>query len=250
MLTLRDQVGTPATRPQAHGLGFDRVNAFQTGYEDGARACALFPTKGVATTELPFSTPLEALTRGNLSYEAAVPLFSRSLDSFWTAAAPRIRAGSAFTAPRTSALPQPPLPPCAGSQPRSTRLVVTYCRDDNTVSWDEPLLRNIHYRLGDMATGAVLSDAWGQTGQSQLGLPVTGRAAGLQRDCITGAWVSAIASGAQPQLSLSPGDVDEVLGVVVGSSFQPGAQRSDRGGAFDRTQALRTGLLKGLAACM
>jgi predicted metalloprotease len=249
MLTLRDQVGTPATNPQAHGLGFDRVNAFQTGYENGAQACALFPAEGVPTTELPFSTPLEAQTRGNLSYAAAVPLFVRSLDTFWTAAAPQIRAGAAFTSPRTTAFPQPPLPPCAGNQPRTARLVVKYCRADNKVSWIDPLLRSIHYRLGDMATGAVLSDAWGQAGQSQLGLPVTGREAGLQRDCITGAWVSAIASGAQPQLSLSPGDVDEVLGAIVASSFQPGAQSSDRGGAFDRTQALRTGLLEGLAAC-
>ena len=28
---LRDQPGTAATNPKAHGLGFDRVNAFQTG---------------------------------------------------------------------------------------------------------------------------------------------------------------------------------------------------------------------------
>jgi hypothetical protein len=40
-----------------------------------------------------------------------------------------------------------------------------------------------------------------------------------------------------------------MLGVIVASSFQPGVQSSDRGGAFDRTHALRTGLLGGLAAC-
>ena len=31
ILALRDQPGTAATNPQAHGLAFDRVNAFQTG---------------------------------------------------------------------------------------------------------------------------------------------------------------------------------------------------------------------------
>jgi predicted metalloprotease len=245
MLTLRDQVGTPATRPQAHGLGFDRVNAFQTGYESGARSCARFPSKGVPTTELPFSTPLEAQTRGNMSYATAVPLFVRSLDSFWAGAATQIKPGADFTSPRSVALPQPPLPPCPGTRAGTARLVVEYCRADNRVSWIDPLLESIHNRSGDMATGAVLSDAWGQAGQSQLGLPVTGREAGLQRDCITGAWVSAIASGAQPQLSLSPGDVDEVLGVIVAGNVQT----SDRGGVFERTHALRAGVLEGLAAC-
>ena len=47
---LRDQPGTAAINPQAHGLGFDRVNAFQTGYESGAGQCATFPDGNVVVT--------------------------------------------------------------------------------------------------------------------------------------------------------------------------------------------------------
>jgi predicted metalloprotease len=249
MLTLRDQVGSPATNPQAHGLGFDRVNAFQTGYDDGAKACARFPSAGVPTTELPFRTPLEAQTHGNLPYSVAVPLFEKSLDGFWATAAPRLKPGGSFRAPDTEPVRDLPLPRCAGQQPSSVPRLLEYCARDNVISWPDSRLLQVHARLGDMATGAVLSDGWGEAAQTQMGLPVEGRDAGLQRDCFTGAWVSALASGAQPELSLSPGDVDEVLGVIVASSFQPGAERSDRAGAFDRTQALRAGVLQGLSAC-
>ncbi len=61
---LRDQPGTAATNTQAHGLGFDRVNAFQTGYESGADRCATFPNGNVVVTELPFRTPAELQTGG------------------------------------------------------------------------------------------------------------------------------------------------------------------------------------------
>jgi hypothetical protein len=56
ILTLRDQPGRSAAAQQAHGLGFDRVNAFQTGYEQGAANRVRFPQQGVVTTELPFRT--------------------------------------------------------------------------------------------------------------------------------------------------------------------------------------------------
>jgi predicted metalloprotease len=249
MLTLRDQVGTPAANPQAHGLGFDRVNAFQTGYEKGPRACARFPVAGVPTTELPFRTPLESRTGGNLPFAAAVPLLAKSLDRFWTAALQHLHNGTTFSTPRRVAVQSQHLPACAGHRQPSASLVLEYCPPGNTVYWVDELLRRVHSRLGDMATGGLFSDAWGQSAQSQAALPTTGREAGLQRDCFTGAWLSTIAAGAQPTVALSPGDIDEVLTVIVASSFQPGAEKADRGGAFEQTKALRTGILNGITAC-
>jgi predicted metalloprotease len=247
MLTLRDQPGTPATNPSAHGLGFDRVNAFQTGYDQGAGGCAAFPARGVFTTELPFRTVKEALTGGNLPYDTAVPVFSASLDAFWTAALPALAPGRAFVPPRRRPLAEAPLPPCPGTPARDPRTALAYCPTTNTVAWVDPILRRVHDSLGDFATATLLSEAWGRAAQAQAGRPAD--AAGLQRDCFTGAWVAAIGSSGAAQLLLSPGDLDEVLLTILLTSFDPRGAPAPRGTAFQRTDALRRGVLDGISAC-
>jgi predicted metalloprotease len=249
MLTLRDQPGTPVTNPRAHGLGFDRVNAFQTGYAEGPGRCAQFPTRGVVTTELPFQTVKEALTGGNLPYAAAVPLFSTSLDRFWTRGLPGLSPGRAFVPPRRQLVPAPPLPPCSGEPGYDPRTALAYCPVTNTVVWVDPVLRRVHVALGDYATGTLLSEAWGRAAQTRAGLPADGSPAGLQRDCFTGAWISAIGTSRVAQFLLSPGDLDEVLLTILVTSFDPRAAPTRRGTAFERTEALRRGVLSGLPAC-
>jgi predicted metalloprotease len=249
LLTLRDQPGTPVTNARAHGLGFDRVNAFQTGYDGGAAGCVPFPTRGVYTTELPFQTVKEALTGGNLPYDAAVPAFSAALDAFWTVSLPALVAGRTFVPPRRRAMPAPPLPPCPGGRGDDARTALSYCPTTNTVAWVDPILRRVHVDLGDFGTATLLSEAWGRAAQNQAGLPVDGPGAGLQRDCFTGAWVSAIGSGEAAQLLLSPGDLDEVLLTILVTSFDPRSAPTSRGTAFERTEALRRGVLSGLSAC-
>lgn len=249
MLTLRDQPGTPVTNPTAHGLGFDRVNAFQTGYDQGPGGCAPFATRGVLTTELPFPTVKEALTGGNLPYDAAVPAFSVSLDGFWTASLPALRPGRTFVPPRRRPLAAPPLPPCPGGHAYDPRTALAYCPTTETIAWVDPILRQVHDGLGDFSTATLLSEAWGRAAQAQAGLPVDGRDAGLRRDCFTGAWVTAVGSSGVAALLLSPGDLDEVLLTILVTSFDPRSAPTSRGTAFERTQALRRGVLSGLSAC-
>lgn len=247
MLTLRDRVGTPATDPQAHGLGFDRVNAFQTGYEQGTSACARFPTTGVTTTELPFQPGLEAASGGDLPYRDAVPFFVASLDRFWRSGLSQLGTDASFRPPRGRPVTVE-LPSCGGSPPGRT-LVLEYCASDNTVTWVDALLQKVHAAIGDMSTGTLLSEAWAEAAQTQAGLSTDGRQQSLQRDCLTGAWIATIAAGADPQSRLSPGDLDEVIGAIVTNSFGAAAQGNALGGAFDRTRALRQGVQGGIAAC-
>jgi predicted metalloprotease len=249
ILTLRDQLGTPVTNPRAHGLGFDRVNAFQTGYDGGADACTPFPAQGVVTTELPFPTVKEQLIGGNLPYDTAVPVFADSLDGFWVASLPTLRPDRRFVPPRRAPRPAPPLPPCPGGRTDDPRTVIAYCPATNTVAWVNPLLRRVHDTLGDFATATLLAEQWGRAAQTRAGLPVDGPQAGLQRDCFTGAWISAIGSSGVAQLLLSPGDLDEVLLTILVTSFDPRVAPTNRGTAFERTQALRRGVLSGRSAC-
>jgi hypothetical protein len=224
------------------------VNAFQTGYEQGTTACAAFPTQGVLTTEVPF-TLTDAATRGNAPYDETVPLVGESLDRFWTAGLPVVAASATFVPPARRPVPAPPLPPCRTQNAYDVRAVAGYCPADNTVTWDEALLRRLH-QAGDMVTGAVLSEMWGRAAQTQAHLPIQGVPAGLQRDCFTGAWLATAASGQAVALfQLSPGDLDEVLITIVATSYDGHGAFGVRGGVFQRTDALRKGLLEGLPAC-
>jgi predicted metalloprotease len=247
ILTLRDEPGTRAGAQQAHGLGFDRVNAYQTGYEQGAERCADFPEEGAVVTELPFRTVSEAVTGGNLPYDEAVEVLSDSLNDYWTDALPQLRAGATFAAPKLNPANGNRLAECADE--RQPDDLSQYCAATGSVDWLSDRVERAHESTGDLATGAVLSDAWAEAGQVAAGLPSTGKEAGLQRDCLTGAWLAHLAQGDLPNSQLSPGDLDEALTEIVVSSLADDGDRSARGGAFERSTAFRTGIFEGTAGC-
>jgi predicted metalloprotease len=248
ILTLRDQPGTPAVNPQAHGSGFDRVSSFQAGYDDGPKRCAQFATEGVTTTEFPFRTRAEALTGGNLAYAEAVPLLAKTLDQFWADNLAALGKGGTFQPPQQAPVDSPPLADCPDESVRSD-VGANYCPPTNTVSWADSVLAPIHDRIGDMASGTILSDQWGKAGQTQAGLPVDGQDAGLQRDCMTGAWIGTLGSQGLSGALLSPGDIDEALATIISSTLAAEGARKERGDAFTRTQAFRTGVLEGAGQC-
>ncbi len=245
---LRDQPGTAATNPKAHGLGFDRVNAFQTGYESGAGQCVTFPDGNVVVTELPFRTPAELQTRGNLDFGAAVSFFVGHLDSYWAVNLPQIPGAPVYQRPARNPVPSPPLPDCAADPGYDPEAATAYCVPSHIVSWATAPLARLHVAIGDMATGTALSASWARAAQAQADLSTTGAAAELQQVCFTGAWISAIASSRSP-VQLSPGDVDEALLTVL-SPLSTDEADAVQSASFERTDALRTGLLDGLPACL
>jgi predicted metalloprotease len=245
---LRDQPGTPATTPQAHGLGFDRVNAFQTGYQNGAARCATFPQGNVVVTELPFQTLADAMTGGNLSITEAVPFFTADLDAFWSENLHRLSTGATYHRPQRTLRRSPPLPDCPGDPDYDRRAATAYCAPADTVAAATTPLVELYSAMGDMAPGAALSQSWARGAQDEAGLPTSGENADLQRVCFTGAWVSAIGADAASPVQLSPGDIDEVLMSVL-TPLSPSAVQQVEGASFERTDALRRGLLQGIAGC-
>jgi predicted metalloprotease len=248
ILTLRDQPGTAATNPRAHGLAFDRVNAFQTGFQQGAKRCSTFPEGDVVITELPFRTLDELRTGGNIGIVEALPFFIGHLDEFWAAALRELSAGATYERPLRRPVQRPPLASCPGDTGYDRLAVTAYCTPSHTVSWAMAPLAQVHQRVGDMATGAALSLSWARAAQAQTGLETSGRAADLQQVCFTGAWVSSIVSDARSPVDLSPGDVDEVLLTTL-TPLSPDQADEVESTAFERTDALRLGLLEGLASC-
>jgi predicted metalloprotease len=245
---LRDQPGTPATNPQAHGLAFDRVNAFQTGYEKGADRCATVAKGDAVVTELPFSTPEEAATGGNIDLAEAVPFFASHLDGFWAANLKHLSSGASYSAPRRAVRRTAPLPSCPRDSGYDRAAVTAYCGPSNTVALATAPLVRMYAAIGDMAPGAAMSLSWARAAQEQAHLSTIGDHAELQRVCFTGAWVAEIASGTS-SVRLSPGDVDEVLLSVL-SPLSPSETRRVEGTSFERTDALRAGLLQGFDTCV
>jgi predicted metalloprotease len=248
LLLLRDQVGTAATQPGAHGLAFDRVNAFQTGYDRGADRCSTFAQGHVVTTELPFRTLQEAVTGGNLPFDAAVPLFTRLLNTYWSRSIGQLSSGTAFQPPSQDAVGDLPLPDCPGDAGYVSTAVVAYCQPANRVSFATAPLSALHEKLGDMATGTALSESWARAAQAQAGQPTTGLSAELQEVCLTGAWVGSIGADPNAHVRLSPGDIDEVLFTVL-TPLSSDQTSQVIGTSFERADALRTGILNGLSSC-
>ena len=63
LLELRDTLGVPGYDAMAHGSGFDRVSAFQDGYEDGPTTCVAYedePPTVVACDAGPFGAEVES----------------------------------------------------------------------------------------------------------------------------------------------------------------------------------------------
>ena len=78
----------------------------------------------------------------------------------------------------------------------------------------------------------------------------------LRADCYTGAWAAAMLPERQIDpgvreryvLTLSPGDLDEAVRVLL--TFRTQADRERQGPGFARVKAFRTGVLSGPGACV
>jgi hypothetical protein len=177
-----------------------------------------------------------------------VPIFADSLDAFWRQGIAQLKAGTTFAPPERRPVADNPLPDCADAGTYDPGSPTGYCPDGNVATWSDADLGELHEQVGDLASGAMLAELWGVAGQSQADLPTDGRDAGLQRDCMTGAWIAAFGEVAPQGVRLSPGDVDELISTIIVTNL--GADRSeDRPTAFERTDAFRDGVFDGPSAC-
>ncbi len=255
VLSLKDAPGALSTDPNAHGSGFDRVGAFQDGFEDGVVRCAayhdgdprpyLFADRGDGSGDLPYADDgtNEGIT------EAAVA----SLEAFWADAFPALSNGRPWLplAPARPFAPDDP-PDCAGRPVVDFRLY--YCVPDRYVGYDDVETMPEAYQLGDFAVGTLLATQYGLAVQDELGEePPDDRTAALRGDCLAGAWAGALlpADGGDPTypygLLLSPGDLDEAVAVLL--SFRGDDERRDGEPGFERVRSFRVGVVDGAAAC-
>jgi len=230
LLTLSDPSGTDGGQDGAHGNGFDRVSAFQDGYEGGAQTCADYQNHPPAVTESSYASYEDQATGGNLSLADMLPTVQQSLQEYWSSQSSKLTAPT-VTAGGTST---------DGGDGGVLTDNVTYQSSSNTVHYDTAALQNVHDQIGDFASGMLVATAWASSVEHQLGVSLDTAAARHGAECLAGAWAASTAS------SLSPGDLDEAVTVLVAT----GKGDADRGGAFDRVAAFRAGFKHGPSKCV
>src|SRR6185312_10009204 len=83
LLTLSDPSGIDGAQDGAHGNGFDRVSAFQDGYEGGAKVCADYQNHPPSVTETGYTSSQDQASGGNLPLDQMTATVTQSLDRYW-----------------------------------------------------------------------------------------------------------------------------------------------------------------------
>jgi predicted metalloprotease len=243
LLLLRDQPGTPAVAPQAHGNAFDRVRAFQEGVEEGAGRCAGYRADNLPVTEVPFTTEEDAARGGDLPYSRAVSLLSQDAQTYWADTFPDL-AGRAWEPLRVAPFETPPA--CADRQ--ATTDGAFYCPSGDFVAFDNVRLGpELYRRIGDNAVGTLIGNLFARAAQDRRGRTTADRTGQLAVDCLTGSWThDLLTRDESADLRLSPGDLDEAVAALL--VFGRADDQKELT-AFDRIAAYRGGVLNGLRAC-
>ncbi len=265
MIQVRDPINGDVNDPNAHGTGFDRVGAFQDGFNGGAERCKTFFTEGreknLIDIEFDFGDP----NQGNLPFDTngadtdIVTAMPQDLDRFWVQKLTGLD-GVTFTAPTLDLFPSAgPFPDCDGvdkDQFKEQRIL--YCKSSNKILVDEDFAAKLDADpvLGDMSVGYLLGEAYSEAVQTALGSTLKGDKRILLNDCFTGAWVADdIPDASDPNkgrgggdLRLSAGDLDEAIITAIKRSDETEDQ-NQRGTSFEKIAAFRNGVLNGIDAC-
>jgi len=253
LLFFRDQLGVTSADQGAHGSGFDRVSAFQDGYEQGVARCARYPQDPPKPLDLTFSQA-DVATGGNAPYADLVTFIPQALDVYWVHQFQALgRTFAPLDDPAHLRLVDFSVAPptCAGAPAPKDQLGdgVYFCAADGSLALDQPTVLQAPYdRIGDYAAAIELADGWAKAAVQRAGSTTTGDGRERQLDCLSGAFTGAVYNGQVTdakgqQISLSPGDLDKAISQFVNSS------RAVHGRVFDRVASFRSGFVGGLGAC-
>jgi predicted metalloprotease len=258
IVEVRDPAGTDPGEVGAHGSGFDRVGAFQDGYENGSPTCTPYADENVDRTvaEIPF-TEADYETGGNLHLEDRGPedpglltLVEADLNQFYAWLFGQL--GEDWTPVNDLVVVDPDRDQltCGGDDLSGSDLdyAEIYCEDENIVVVDGPGLLTDLNDIGDFAVSSELAQLWALAAQVQLGT-VDEDEADLQADCLTGLWAASTFPGVEDvtetPLQISGGDLDEGIIGFLNSGSSDGNART----VFERTAALRAGVFDGEDGC-
>ena len=246
LLELRDTIGVTASDPNAHGSGFDRIAAFQEGFELGGEACVTYEQDPPPVVALPFRSVSDLDQEGNLPVDELLDPLRTDLESFYAALLEDEATEWDPLAGIVAVNPATDVVDCGRSELSDEELELAsfYCVPEDKIFIDNVGLVPALARIGDFAVGAEIARQYAFAAQHQLGILRRFDETGLHADCLTGVYASAqfLENIPDQELFLSPGDLDEII-VAFGAAV------GDSSSAFERSAAFRTGFVDGFDSC-
>ncbi|SDF38404.1 Predicted metalloprotease [Blastococcus aurantiacus] len=244
-LQLRDPVGTSPREQQAHGSYFDRVAAFQEGFDDGAEACRDNFGPDRRFTQQPFTTDREVASGGNAAPDELLQIIGDSLPTAW---------GQAFDDVFEERFDPPSIEAFDGDAPGCAPdgdLDLVYCADENLVGFDQRDLAAPAYEdLGDFAVATAVALPYGLAVRDQLGLSTDDEDAVRSAVCLSGWYAAQFYAGqVGGEISISPGDVDEGVQFLLAFGNEPSVVPDADLTGFQLVDLFRNGFVEGLDAC-
>ena len=242
-LLLRDEPGSAADDESAHGSYFDRVSAFQEGFDSGAQACRDNYDADRLFTLAEFTGDD---TTGNVSYAEAVDISERTLEIFWESAFDQIGQTS-FIAPELVAF-DGDSPDCGGD---AVERDIGYCAEDNTVTYDESdLTEVISDEIGDFAVTTAISVPYALAARHAVDRSIRGPEAISAAVCATGWFAAQFYLGSlDADATISPGDIDEAVIFLIDYGSRREILPEVGLSGFQLVDVFRQGFINGGADC-
>jgi predicted metalloprotease len=251
ILNIRDTPGTSNMDPNAHGSGFDRVGAFQDGFENGLSHCKDYRDDEPMVIELPFNDEQDASRGGDAPYDSVINGVPYDIEDYWTHVYPEIADGQQWTPLHNIEPFRPDQPPSCGGK-SAEGYALFYCVPDDYVGWDnEGAMPTVYDQGGDYAVATLLATQWGLAALSRLGDNSDEKTSTLRGDCLAGAYTASVIIYNRPDTStyhISPGDLDEGIKALL--VFRGDGDVERQGAGWARVKAFREGVINGAEPCL
>jgi predicted metalloprotease len=251
ILDLRDAPGTSNIDPNAHGSGFDRVSAYQDGFDNGAGKCKDYRDDEPMVLELPFSTEEDAARGGDAPYDSIVNGVPYDIEDYFTQVYPELADGQTWPPLRSIEPYGPGNAPMCGDQ-SADGYALFYCVADDYVGWDNvSAMPAVYDQGGDYAVATLLATQWGLAALTRLGDESDEKTSTLRGDCLAGGYTASVIIYNRPDTStyhISPGDLDEGIKALLVFRGEGDVER--QGAGWARVKAFRQGVIDGAQSCL
>ena len=240
-----DPVGSTPTDEGAHGAGFDRVGAFQDGFNQGAAQCATYVEQNPPITEFGFDENYDGdPDPGDLPFDELLTEIPADLNVFWDATL-----STPF--PVLTVVPFTGDPPACDGLDRAAiaQTLAIYCAAEGSVLVNESAAREAVDRIGDFSAGYFLAQAWAEAAQTSVDSKLSGVTRVLYDDCFVGVWAKSLPlTVSADRVAISPGDLDEAIATAI-LFADDSADAGVNGDAYAKIDAFRQGVLGGISGC-
>lgn len=242
-LMLRDTPGYSADDQQAHGSAFDRVGAFQEGFNEGGKHCYTSFGSDREYTAIPF-TAQDKATEGNLPYDETLEVLPTEMNGYG-----EVLVGSDWKTVDASGF-EGKSAKCDGTPNPE---LVFYCAKDNTVYYAEKqFVKQVYDKFGDFAAMTSIALGYADAMLDAGGSKKKGKDAFEARLCLIGSYgggaFEATVSGVKSPLGglqMSAGDLDEAVALLIAIGGKNEFVNTYDMDAFARIDVFRKAVLDG-----